>query len=63
LEITSLSHILYGSDYPFAPPPAIGVNDARYGSLLAKLPPEQRAMLDYRNAAALFPRLKRFLAG
>lgn len=62
LEITSLSHVLYGTDYPFAPPPAIGLNDGRYAALLAKLAPEQRDMLEYRNAAALFPRLKRFLA-
>jgi predicted TIM-barrel fold metal-dependent hydrolase len=61
LDITSLSHVLYGTDYPFAPPPAIGLNDTRYVALLAKLSSEQSAMLEHRNAATLFPRLKRFL--
>jgi predicted TIM-barrel fold metal-dependent hydrolase len=61
LEITSASHLLFGSDYPFAPPPAIAGNTARYEAELAKMSPEHRRMIEYDNAADLFPRLKKFL--
>jgi predicted TIM-barrel fold metal-dependent hydrolase len=57
LQITSLSHILFGTDYPFAPPPAIQGNTASYDKLLDTLTPHQRTMIDYGNAAELFPRL------
>jgi predicted TIM-barrel fold metal-dependent hydrolase len=63
LEITSASHILFGSDYPFAPPPAIAANTSRYEGILAGLSPEHRSMIEYRNAADLFPRLRRFIVG
>jgi predicted TIM-barrel fold metal-dependent hydrolase len=58
LQITSLSHILFGTDYPFAPPPAIQGNTAAYEALMDKLTPDQRQMIEYRNATDLFPRLK-----
>jgi predicted TIM-barrel fold metal-dependent hydrolase len=63
LEITSASHILFGSDYPFAPPPAIAANTSRYEAILAGLSPEHRIMIEHRNAADLFPRLRRFILG
>ena len=61
LQITDLSHILFGTDYPFAPPPAIDANTAGFGKLMDSLSPDQRRMVDYANAADLFPRLKEFL--
>jgi predicted TIM-barrel fold metal-dependent hydrolase len=61
LDITSASHLLFGSDYPFAPPPAIAGNTARYEAELAKLSPDHRRMIEYENAAELFPRLRKFL--
>jgi predicted TIM-barrel fold metal-dependent hydrolase len=63
LEITSVSHLLFGTDYPFAPPPAIAGNTARYEVELAKMSPDHRRMIEYDNAADLFPRLKQFLGG
>ncbi len=62
LQITSLSHILFGTDYPFAPPPAIKVNTAFYDKLMDGLTPDQRRMIDYGNAAELFPRIAAFLS-
>ena len=62
LQITSTSHLLFGTDYPFAPPPAIAGNTAAYAQLLAPLPEAQRRMIEYGNAAGLFPRLRAFLA-
>jgi predicted TIM-barrel fold metal-dependent hydrolase len=61
LDITSASQLLFGSDYPFAPPPAIAGNTARYEAELAKLSPDHRRMIEYDNAAELFPRLRKFL--
>jgi predicted TIM-barrel fold metal-dependent hydrolase len=61
LQVTSLSHILFGTDYPFAPPPAIEGNTAAFGKLMESLTPDQRRMVEYNNAGELFPRLKAFL--
>ncbi len=56
LQVTSLSHILFGTDYPFAPQPAIEGNTAAYGQLMDTLTAEQRKMIDHDNAVGLFPR-------
>jgi predicted TIM-barrel fold metal-dependent hydrolase len=61
MQITSVSHILFGSDYPFATPPAIALNTSRYEAILAGLSDEHRRMIEYRNAGDLFPRLRQFL--
>ena len=61
LQITDLSHVLFGTDYPFAPPPAIDGNTAGFGKLMDTLSAEQRRMVEYGNAVTLFPRLKAFL--
>jgi predicted TIM-barrel fold metal-dependent hydrolase len=58
LEITDISHIMYGSDYPFAPPPAIASNNTGFEQILAGLNPDESSMLNAGNAASLFPRLK-----
>lgn len=62
LQITSVAHVVFGTDYPFAPAPSITGNTKRYESLLADLSPEHRRMIEYANAAELFPRLQRYLA-
>lgn len=61
LQVTSLSHILFGTDYTFAPPPTIAGNTVAVGQLMDSLPPAQRRMVEYENAAELFPRLTAFL--
>jgi predicted TIM-barrel fold metal-dependent hydrolase len=61
LQITDLSHVLFGTDYPFAPPPAIDGNTAAFGKMMDTLTPEQRRMVEYGNAVTLFPRLKAYL--
>jgi len=61
LQITSLSHILFGTDYPFAAQSAIEGNTAGFDKLMDSLPPAQRKMVEYENAAELFLRLKAFL--
>jgi predicted TIM-barrel fold metal-dependent hydrolase len=61
LEITDISHVLFGTDYPWAPPPAIAANTAGFDRMMAQLPAEQRKLVEYRNAASLFPRLKAYL--
>ncbi len=63
LQITDASHILYGTDYPFAAPPVLSANNASYEAILAGLSPEHRRMIEYRNAAELFPRLSAFIHG
>jgi predicted TIM-barrel fold metal-dependent hydrolase len=61
MQITDAAHILYGTDYPFAPPPAVSANNASYEANLAGLSQEHRRMIEYRNAADLFPRLSAFI--
>jgi predicted TIM-barrel fold metal-dependent hydrolase len=62
LQITDISHILFGTDYPFAPVPAVEANTASFGRLMDGLSADQRRMVEHRNAADLFPRLKALLA-
>jgi predicted TIM-barrel fold metal-dependent hydrolase len=61
LRITDMSHILFGTDFPFAPPAVVEANTAAFVKLMDAFTPEQRAMVNYRNAVSLFPRLKAFL--
>lgn len=61
LKITSISHILFGTDFPFATPPAISGNTKGFDAILAGLSEQERRMVAYGNAASLFPRLKAFL--
>lgn len=58
LEVTEVSHILFGTDYPFAPPPAIGANTAGFDKIMDTLPMRHRRMVEHDNAVALFPRLR-----
>jgi len=55
LQLTEPSHIMFGTDYPFAPPPAIGGNSAAFDRLMAALSPEQQRMINFENAQVLFP--------
>jgi predicted TIM-barrel fold metal-dependent hydrolase len=55
-EVTSIDHIVFGTDWPYANAPAVG-NDPEPG--LALLDGEARARVDGHNAAALVPRLVR----
>ncbi|RMD44246.1 hypothetical protein DV735_g845, partial [Chaetothyriales sp. CBS 134920] len=53
-------HITYGSDFPYAPPPA-------YPAFIKSLEdfpftPDQREKINFRNAQALFPRLSKGVA-
>jgi predicted TIM-barrel fold metal-dependent hydrolase len=58
-EVTSLDHIVFGTDWPYASLPAT-TGDPAPG--LSGLEPEERAAIDARNASALVPRLARALA-
>jgi predicted TIM-barrel fold metal-dependent hydrolase len=57
LQLTEPSHIMFGTDYPFAPPPAIAGNTAAFDRLMTGLSPEQQRMISSENAEALFPKL------
>ncbi|KAF2182324.1 amidohydrolase 2 [Zopfia rhizophila CBS 207.26] len=57
LNVIPHDHILYGTDFPYAPPPA-------YPSFLEelenfKMPDELRGRINFGNARALFPRLRK----
>ncbi len=56
LEVAAPDHITYGSDYPFAPPPAIGFLNGQYEKY--PLDADLRSAIDRGNSEALFPRLK-----
>lgn len=56
LEVADPDHITYGSDFPFAPAPAIGFLTKQYENY--PLEKKLREAIDRGNAEALFPRLK-----
>ncbi|WP_418061144.1 amidohydrolase family protein [Pimelobacter simplex] len=55
LSFADPTHVLYGSDYPFAPAPAVRFLRQEYEDVALKS--HQRAAIDRTNALALFPRL------
>lgn len=55
LSFADPARVLYGSDYPFAPAPAVRFMRKEYEDVALK--PRQRAAIDRTNALALFPRL------
>ncbi|MCX6499493.1 MAG: amidohydrolase family protein [Arthrobacter sp.] len=55
LEVADPGRILYGTDFPFAPSPAIDILNMQYENY--PLDPALRAAIDRGNAMALFPRL------
>jgi predicted TIM-barrel fold metal-dependent hydrolase len=57
LEVTDHDHILFGTDYPAAPGPAIDRNIENLVSF-GRLTDDQRADIERTNAAGLFPRLQ-----
>jgi predicted TIM-barrel fold metal-dependent hydrolase len=61
LKITSISHIMFGTDFPFATPPAIAGNTKGFDAIMAGLTDQERRLVAYGNAATLFPRLRAFL--
>jgi len=56
LEVADPDHLTYGSDFPFAPPAAVGFINKQYENY--PLDPALRVAIDRGNAEALFPRLK-----
>ncbi|MFD1047438.1 amidohydrolase family protein [Kibdelosporangium lantanae] len=56
LEVADPDHITYGSDFPFAPPPAVSFLNKTYEKY--PLDDKLRAAIDRGNAENLFPRLK-----
>lgn len=56
--LTSTSHIVFGSDFPFTPPPAVTANVKGVRNLKG-LTPEEHEGIARTNAHALFPRLTR----
>jgi predicted TIM-barrel fold metal-dependent hydrolase len=58
LEVTGHDHVLFGTDYPAAPGPAIDRNIEQLASFRG-LTESQRADIGRGNATALFPRLQR----
>lgn len=55
LEVAAADHITYGSDFPFAPPPAVRFLNGQYERY--PLSDDLRSAIDRGNAEALFPRL------
>lgn len=55
LEVADPDHITYGSDFPFAPPAAIGFLDKQFENY--PLDPGLRSAIDRGNSEKLFPRL------
>ena len=55
LSFADPTRVLYGSDYPFAPAPAVRFMRQEYEDVA--LQPRQRTAIDRTNALALFPRL------
>lgn len=55
LSLADPARVLYGSDYPFAPSPAVRFMRQEYEDV--PLDADVRANIDHRNAHALFPRL------
>jgi 6-methylsalicylate decarboxylase len=56
-EVTSQSHILFGTDFPAAPDFAIARNIANWDNFADFFCPGQRSAVERSNALALFPRL------
>jgi predicted TIM-barrel fold metal-dependent hydrolase len=56
LEVAGPERVTYGSDFPFAPPVAVGFVNGQYEQY--PLDPAVRAAIDRGNAETLFPRLK-----
>ncbi|GAA2795635.1 amidohydrolase family protein [Crossiella cryophila] len=56
LEVADPTHITYGSDYPFAPAPAIRFLDGQFDQY--PLEPGLRQAISRGNAETLFPRLR-----
>ena len=56
LEVAAPSHITYGSDYPFAPPPAVTFMNNAYQKY--PLNDSLRKAIDRGNSETLFPRLQ-----
>lgn len=56
LEVADPGRITYGTDFPFAPPPAVDFLNMQYENY--PLRPSLRAAIDRGNAEALFPRFK-----
>jgi 6-methylsalicylate decarboxylase len=59
LQIAEPTHILYGSDFPFAPPAAVSFMASQYQR--TPLQAATRQAIDRANAGKLFPRLARHL--
>jgi 6-methylsalicylate decarboxylase len=55
LAVADPKRILFGSDFPFAPEPAVKYMRKEYEAM--RLPPSLRAGIDRRNAETLLPRL------
>jgi predicted TIM-barrel fold metal-dependent hydrolase len=53
--VSSLDHVLFACDWPFAPDPAVAMNVKGFEAL--KLSPEDRYSIERGNAVRLFPRL------
>lgn len=60
LEVTSLDHVVFGTDWPYADLPAAAGDPAPD---LARLEPDDRARVDAANALALVPRFAPLLGG
>lgn len=55
LAFADPARVLYGSDFPFAPAPAVRFMRQEYDDV--PLAADQRTAIDHRNATALFPRV------
>ena len=62
-RLTDVSHILFGSDFPFAGPAGVDANTAAFDELMTSISRNQRAMVERENALSLFGRLTKEKVG
>lgn len=56
-RLTDVSHILFGSDFPFSGLAGVAANTAAFDELMTSISPNERAMIERENARGLFARL------
>ena len=58
MQFAKKDHVLFGSDFPFAPPDTIGVMTKGWEAFAEGLGEKERWMVERGNAEMLFPRLR-----
>ncbi len=63
MQFAKKGHVLFGSDFPFAPTSTIDVMTAGWERFAEGLGEKERGMVERGNAEALFPRLRGVVKG